>query len=66
MKKKAFDCVEMKNRIQAERAKEYAGLSEEEIAARRIAALAASDHPAAQFWRRLQKEKAEGREGKAA
>ncbi|MCX7016060.1 MAG: hypothetical protein NTW86_26470, partial [Candidatus Sumerlaeota bacterium] len=60
------DCVEMKNRIQAERAKEYAGLSEEEIAARRLSALATSDHPAAQFWRRLQKGKAESQEGKVA
>lgn len=50
---KTFDCVEMKNEIQADLAKEYGGLTEEEIEARRREKLNTSDHPAARLWRRL-------------
>ncbi len=35
MKNKDFDCVEMKNQIQADLLREYEGLSEEEIQKRR-------------------------------
>ncbi len=35
MKTKPFDCVEMKNQIQAELLSEYEGLSEDEIRKRR-------------------------------
>ena len=54
-KTKTFDCVEMKNRIQAELREEYEGLSEDEIAARRRAWLETSDDPVARKWRQLGK-----------
>ncbi|RJP25129.1 MAG: hypothetical protein C4527_17525 [Candidatus Omnitrophota bacterium] len=51
--KKKFDCVEMKNAIQAQLRKEYEGLSDEEIRTRIKHKLETSDTPAARLWRRL-------------
>jgi hypothetical protein len=51
--KKNFDCVKMKDSIQARLAKEYEGLSEEERWRRVDEKLATSDHPAARKWRAL-------------
>ena len=51
MKKvKTFDCVEMKNEIQAKLAKEHEGLSDEEIRRRRQQWLETSDDPLARWW----------------
>ena len=50
---KTFDCVEMKRRIQAERANEYAGLDDKEIAWRIQDSLDNSDHPIAKWYRRI-------------
>jgi hypothetical protein len=50
---KNFDCVEMKNAIQAKIRKENEGLSDEEIARRRHEWLEKSDDPLAQWWRSL-------------
>ncbi len=46
-----IDCVEMKNRIQAELRQEYAGLSMEEERQARRRKLMTSDSLAAQMWR---------------
>jgi len=46
-----IDCVEMKNRIQAELRQEYAGLSMEEERLARRRKLMTSDSLAAQMWR---------------
>jgi hypothetical protein len=56
-KNKEFDCVEMKNAIQAKIRKENEGLSDEEIARRRREWLETSDDPLAQWWRSLAKSK---------
>lgn len=54
MKKvKEFDCVEMKNRIQQELEREYAGLTDEERRALRRHKLETSDDPVARKWRAL-------------
>jgi len=53
IKNKTFDCVEMKNTIQAKLQKEYEGLTPEEVRKRRRAKLEASDDPLARKWRRL-------------
>ena len=54
MKKvKKFDCVKMKNDIQAKLAKEQEGLSDEEISRRRRQWLETSDDPLARWWRSL-------------
>ena len=53
MKKKAFDCVEMKNAIQAKLRKEYEGLTPEEVNEKRREKLATSDDVVARKWRRL-------------
>ncbi len=50
---KTFDCVEMKRKIQADRAEEYAGLTDQEIAPRIQDALDNSRHPAAEWYRRI-------------
>jgi hypothetical protein len=44
---KAFDAVEMKNRVQAQLRKEHEGLSDEEVERRRRVWLETSDDPAA-------------------
>ncbi len=51
--KKKFDCVEMKNTIQAKLAQEYAGLTDAEVRARIEEKLATSDDPVARKWRSL-------------
>jgi hypothetical protein len=53
IKNKTFDCVEMKNTIQAKLQKEYEGLTPEEVRKRRRAKLEAADDPLARKWRRL-------------
>jgi len=53
IKHKTFDCVEMKNTIQARLQKEYEGLTPEEVRQRRRAKVEASDDPLARKWRRL-------------
>lgn len=56
MKRKPFDCVELKNTIQAKAAKEYENLTDEERWARIRHKLATLDHPVAQKWRALKRE----------
>ena len=52
MKKlKSFDCVEMKNSVQAQLRKEHEGMSDEEIERRRRAWLETSDDRLAKWWR---------------
>lgn len=53
MRTKAFDCVEMKRRVQEQRAKEYAGLTDEEIARRIQETLNTSDDPVAAWHRKI-------------
>ncbi len=55
---KTFDCVEMKNSIQAKLAKEHEGLSSEEIRRRRREWLETSNDEMALFWRRIGSNKA--------
>ena len=50
---KRFDCVQMKNDIQAQLLKEYAGLTDGEQMDSMRKELSASDAPAAKFWRRM-------------
>ena len=50
---KKFDCVKMKDDIQAKLAKEQEGLSDEEIDRRRRQWLETSDDPLARWWRSL-------------
>jgi hypothetical protein len=50
---KSFDCVEMKNAIQAQLRKENEGLTDEEIARRRREWLEKSDDPLAKWWRSI-------------
>jgi hypothetical protein len=52
-KNKEFDCVEMKNAIQAQLRKENEGLTDEEIARRRREWLETSDDPLAKWWRSI-------------
>ncbi|HPG69896.1 MAG TPA: hypothetical protein PLO37_23850 [Candidatus Hydrogenedentes bacterium] len=52
-----FDCIELKDRVQAELAEEYKGLAEDEKERQRIEKFRASNHPAARLWRRLTGEK---------
>jgi hypothetical protein len=52
-KSKRFDCVRLKNEIQAQLLREQRGLTESEIQARTEQELATSDSPAARFWRGL-------------
>lgn len=52
-KKKSFDCVEMKNEIQARLAREYRGLTADEIRNRIQSKLSTSGEPIARLWRAL-------------
>ena len=61
-KAKVFDCVAMKDAIQAAHAKEYGGMTSEEVRRRVEQKLATSDHPAAVWWRAISK--SGSREGK--
>ena len=51
---KSFDCVEMKNAIQAQLRKEYEGLDDAEILRRRRQWLETSDSAVAKWWRSAQ------------
>ena len=51
--KKNFDCVEMKNRIQAQIMEEDRGLTDEEIRRRRQHMLETSDSLVARKWREI-------------
>jgi len=54
MKKvKRFDCVQMKNRLQAAFLRDHRGLTPAELHERLQQELATSDSPAARFWRRI-------------
>ena len=50
---KKFDCVKMKDEIQARLLAEYRGLSDEEVTRRMHRKLEASDSPAARWWRAI-------------
>jgi hypothetical protein len=52
-KTEPFDCLKMKNNIQAAMLREYRDLSDAEIQARIEHDLATSDAPAARLWRNL-------------
>jgi hypothetical protein len=60
-KTKRFDCVKMKNDIQAAMLREYRGLSDAEIRARIERDLATSDSPAGRLWRDLTRRQAIGK-----
>jgi hypothetical protein len=53
-KAKEFDCVRMKDEIQARLARQWRGLTDEEIRERIRRKLATSKSPIAQLWRKLQ------------
>lgn len=55
MKTKTFDCIAMKDRIQAELLREWEGLSDAEIRIRIQHDLETSDTPVARWWRRIAK-----------
>ena len=50
---KKFDCVRMKDAIQAKMRKEHQGLNDEQIAARLRRKLARSNRPIAKLWRAI-------------
>ncbi len=52
-KSKAFDCVEMKNRIQAKHRKEWAGLTDQEVRRLIQEELSNGDDVVSRKWRRL-------------
>ena len=52
-KAKNFDCVRMKDEIQARLMREYKGLTDEQIRRRRARKLATSQSPIAKLWREL-------------
>jgi hypothetical protein len=52
-KAKAFDCVRMKDEIQAKLLREWRGLTDEEIQRRSARKLATSQSPIAKLWREL-------------
>ena len=52
-----IDCIELKNRLQAELRQEYAGLSMEEEHLARQQKLMTSDSPAARIWRKDQEQR---------
>jgi hypothetical protein len=54
-KKKAFDCVEMKYKIQERMKQEFKGFSDEEIRARLRMEERNSQSPISKKWRRLEK-----------
>ena len=58
---KTPDCVEMKNKIQAEIMRDYAAVPKAEWARKQTAELEKSPSPIAEFWRRIQP--AQGRFG---
>jgi hypothetical protein len=52
-KAKQFDCVKMKNDIQAKLRLRYRGMTDDQIQAAMERGLASSDSPPARLWRRL-------------
>lgn len=56
--RKAFDCVEMKNRIQAQLIKKWEGKTDAEIRREVYSELQSSKSPVAKFWRKVQKKQA--------
>lgn len=52
-KAKRFDCVEMKNKLQAAFLREHRDLTPGQLRATLHQELAASDAPAAKFWQRI-------------
>ena len=50
-KAKAFDCVKMKDRIQARLAREWRGLTDEQIRRRIRDEMAKSNDPISRLWR---------------
>ena len=52
-RQKSFDCVKMKNTIQAALRKKYEGLDDAEIARRRRQWLQTSDSSVAKWWRSI-------------
>lgn len=54
-KNKTFDCVEMKNAIQAKLHEEYAGLTPQQVRDKRREKLAASANIIARKWRSVRK-----------
>jgi hypothetical protein len=53
----AFNCIEMKNRIQASLLREYEGLTAEEERRKRILKLSGGGSPAAKIWQAAQKKR---------
>jgi hypothetical protein len=53
-KAREFDCVRLKDEIQARLMREYKGLTDEQIRRRRARKLATSRSPIAKLWRALQ------------
>lgn len=53
MRTKTFDCVEMKRALQEQRAKEFAGLTDEQIAARILETLETSDDSVSVWYRKV-------------
>jgi hypothetical protein len=60
--RKKFDCVRLKDAIQARRMAEHRGLSDEEITRRIHAKLMTADSPVARLWRAVGAQQA-GTEG---
>ena len=56
-RKKKFDCVEMKNAIQARLVARYRGVEASRLAEEIEERLARSNQPIAKFWRRISGEK---------
>ena len=52
-RKKGFDCVEMKNRIQGKLLREREGMSDEEVRSEDERRLQTSNTSIARWWRRL-------------
>ena len=52
-KQKEFDCVRLKDEIQAKLTREWRGLTDEEVRVRIRQKLAASKSPIAKLWRKL-------------
>ena len=53
MNQKTFDCVELKNTIQAKLLKEYQGMKTDEAAEHSYQKLQSSQSPVAKLWKKL-------------
>ncbi len=58
---KAFDCVDMKRRLQAKLHEKWAGLTTEQIQAAIAADLATSQSDLARWWRKMEKAQAKAK-----